>query len=71
MTDKLNRDAGPDNYLTKRAIVTIKRAAMLTGSSQSFFRKLLQDKKLKTYRIQSAVYVSLEEFEALAESKNK
>lgn len=50
---------------------TIKRASAETGVSQSFLRKLLQQGKLTTYRIHSAVYVSLLEFEMLAKPETK
>jgi len=46
---------------------TIKRASLETGVSISFFKKLLQEGRLKRYKINSATYLSLKEFEELAQ----
>lgn len=46
---------------------TVKKASIETGASLSFFRQLLREKKLKKYQINSAVYVSLSEFEQIAQ----
>lgn len=46
---------------------TIKRASIETGCSISFFKKLLQEGKLTRYKIHSATYVSLTEFEKIAQ----
>ena len=50
-----------------KQLVTIKKAAELTGASNSFIRQLLSEGKLKRYKVNSATYVSLVEFEQLAE----
>lgn len=47
---------------------TLKKANEETGASISFFKQLLREKKLTRYKIKSATYVSLAEFEKLAES---
>lgn len=49
-------------------LVTIKKANQLTGASTSFFKQLLREGKLKKYRINSAIYISLSEFEKIAQS---
>ncbi len=46
---------------------TVKKASQETGASVSFFRQLLREGKLTKYRINTAVYVSLTEFEELAQ----
>lgn len=48
-------------------LVTIKKAHEVTGVSRSFFRKLISENKLTRYKIHSATYVSLVEFENLAQ----
>lgn len=45
---------------------TIKRASEETGASESFLKKLLQEGVLKTYKIKTATYLSLAEFEEAA-----
>lgn len=45
---------------------TVKKASLETGASIAFFRQLLRERKLKKYQINSAVYVSLTEFEQIA-----
>ncbi len=45
---------------------TIKRASLEVGASVSFFRQLLRQGKLRKYKVNSATYISLNEFEALA-----
>lgn len=50
---------------------TVKRASFETGVSQSFFRKLVREKKLKRYSINSALYISLVEFQELASLSEK
>lgn len=47
-------------------LVTIRKASAITGSSVSFFKQLIREKKLVSYRINSATFVSLVEFERLA-----
>lgn len=49
-----------------KRLVTIRKAHEITGASQSFFKQLLREKKLTRYKIHSATYVSLVEFEQLA-----
>jgi hypothetical protein len=46
---------------------TIKRASQETGASQSFFRQLIREGKLKKYSVNTAVYVSLAEFEKICQ----
>lgn len=48
---------------------TIKKAAAETGVSISYFKQLLREGKLTRYKINSATYVSLVEFEKLAQPK--
>jgi hypothetical protein len=50
---------------------TIKKAHAETGASQSYFRQLLRDGKLTRYKINSATYISLTEFEELASTHRK
>ena len=58
-------------YKTSMQLVTIKKASEITGSSASFFKQLLREGKLNRYKINSATFVSLLEFESLAmSSKN-
>lgn len=45
---------------------TIKKAHIETGVSISFFKQLLREGKLKRYKVNSATYISLTEFEKLA-----
>jgi hypothetical protein len=47
-------------------LVTIKKMHTTTGASQSFIKQLIREKKLTRYRINSAVYVSMAEFESTA-----
>ena len=48
-------------------LITIRRAHELTGASISFFKQLLREGKLKRYKVNSATYISLTEFEQLAQ----
>lgn len=48
-------------------LMTVKAISSRTGASISFIKKLLAEGRLKRYRINSAVYVSLLEFETIAE----
>lgn len=50
-------------------LVTIKKASELTGASASFFKQLLREKKLRRYKVHSATYISLTEFQAIAETE--
>ena len=45
---------------------TIKRASEETGTSQSFLKMLLRTKRLRRYKINSATFLSLAEFEKVA-----
>jgi hypothetical protein len=56
------------NDLDKQ-LVTIKKAHEATGSSISFFKQLLREKKLIRYKINSATFISLREFEELGQPK--
>ncbi len=49
-----------------RRLRTIKKASSEIGASISFFKQLIREGKLKKYHINSAVYISLQEFESLA-----
>lgn len=51
---------------TKLNLVTLKRASELTGVSVSFFKQLLREKNLTRFKVHSATYISLSEFEKLA-----
>lgn len=46
---------------------TLKKAHAETGASISYFKQLIREGKLKRYKINSATYVSLNEFENLAQ----
>jgi len=48
-------------------LVTVKKAHEITGASISFFKQLLREKKLTKYKVNSATYLSLSEFEKIAE----
>ncbi|MBX2893969.1 MAG: hypothetical protein KF763_00900 [Cyclobacteriaceae bacterium] len=52
---------------TNKQLMTVKAASIKTGASISFLKKLLQEGRLKRYRINSAVYLSLTEFEKIAQ----
>jgi hypothetical protein len=41
-------------------------ASAITGSSTSFFKQLIREKKLTRYKINTATFISLLEFEKLA-----
>jgi hypothetical protein len=49
-----------------KRLVTIKKAHEITGGSISFFKQLLREGKLTRYKINSATYISLVEFEKIA-----
>lgn len=46
---------------------TIKKLSAETGASQSFIKQLLRDGRLKRYHVNTATYVSLTQFEQIAE----
>lgn len=46
---------------------TIKKASAETGASISFFKQLIGEEKLTRYKIHSATYISMAEFERLAQ----
>ena len=48
---------------------TVKKASQETGASISFFKQLLREGMLTRYKINSATYISLTEFEALAQPR--
>lgn len=54
--------------MESKQLMTIKRASQETGVSISFFKKLLQEGRLRRYKINSATYVSIKEFESLAQA---
>jgi hypothetical protein len=45
---------------------TIKKAAEVTGASERFLVQLLEEGKLTRYKINTATYISLIEFESIA-----
>lgn len=47
-------------------LVTVKKAHELTGASIAFFKQLIREKQLNRYKINSATYISMTEFEELA-----
>lgn len=52
-------------------LVTVKKAHEITGASISFFKQLLREKKLTKYKVNSATYLSLTEFENIAQPEPK
>lgn len=50
----------------EKALRTIKKAAEITGASTSFLAQLLEEGKLTRYKINTATYISLVEFENIA-----
>lgn len=51
---------------TEKALRTIRKAAEVTGASERFFNQLLEEGKLTRYKINTATYISLVEFESIA-----
>jgi hypothetical protein len=51
----------------RKNLVRIKKAHELTGTSVSFFKKLLKENRLQRYKIDRCTYVSLVEFEKMAQ----
>ncbi len=49
-----------------KKIVTIKKAHSETGASISYFKQLIREGKLTRYKINTATYINLLEFQALA-----
>lgn len=45
---------------------SVKKAAQLTGASERFLERLLEEGMLTRYKIKSATYISLVEFESIA-----
>jgi len=52
--------------MENKRLRTLKQASQETGSSISFFKQLVREQKLTKYSVNSAVYVSLAEFEKIA-----
>lgn len=48
-------------------LVTLKKANQLRGVSISFLKQLMREKKLTRYKINTATYVSLVEFDRIAQ----
>lgn len=48
-------------------LMTVKKASEISGLSQSFLRKLLQQRKLKRYKINSATLLNFKEIEKIAQ----
>jgi len=59
------------NRILPKHLVTIKKASEITGSSISFFKQLIREKQLTRYKINTATFVSLIEFEYLAISNHR
>jgi len=53
--------------MTDRRLRTMKKICQETGSSRTFIYDLLRAKALRRYKIQDVLYISLAEFEALAQ----
>lgn len=53
-------------YTTKN-LRTIKKASQEIGASESFLKQLIREGQLKRYKLNSATYISLAEFERLAQ----
>jgi hypothetical protein len=49
-----------------KKLTTIKKLSLDTGTSTSFIKQLIREGKLKRYRINSAVFISVNEFEQIA-----
>jgi hypothetical protein len=49
---------------------TLKKAHAETGASISFFKQLLRQGKLNRFKINSATYIDLREFENLAKQQS-
>ncbi len=49
---------------------TIKKLHEESGASISYLKQLLKEGKLKRYKINSATYISLTEFELLAQAQS-
>jgi len=52
--------------MTSKNLRTIKKACAETGASVAFLNQLLQEGKLTRFKINTATYISLEEFESIA-----
>jgi hypothetical protein len=50
-----------------KRLVTLKKAHQETGASVSYFKQLLRERRLTRFKIRSATYISLVEFENIAE----
>ena len=50
---------------------TIKKASEVTGASERFLVQLLEEGKLTRYKINTATYISLIEFESIARPVKK
>lgn len=50
---------------------TIKKASEIIGASESFLKQLLEEGKLTRYKINTATYISLVEFEQIAKPVKK
>lgn len=53
--------------MQEKKLVTIRKAHETTGASVSFIKQLLREGKLTRHKIHSATYVSLVEFERIAQ----
>lgn len=56
---------------TEKLLRTVKKAAAETGASESFLKQLLEEGKLTRYKINTATYISLIEFESIAKPVKK
>jgi len=53
-----------------RELATLKKASERTGASISFIKQLVRENKLTKYKINSATYISLTEFEQIEKPSN-
>jgi hypothetical protein len=56
-----------NSIMKSKNLRTLKKAHEETGVSISYFKQLLREGKLKRYKINSATYISLTEFENIAQ----
>lgn len=50
---------------------TIKKAAEITGASERFLVQLIQEGKLTRHKINTATFISMDEFESIAKAEKK
>lgn len=57
--------------MAEKRLVTYKKAQQETGSSTSFLKQLVREGKLTKHRINSAVFIDLNQFQSLAQACDK